>query len=132
FTSGDASRVVPLDLFRDLYLRGWSNPAGGDSVGQRKLRPADRTSDHLPGNLGGRYGTVWLGLQFRAAHGAISLAPEIPTARITRQGRRLVCEAWIAGLGHEPRDSRKPSTSLCGGGCVATSISTLCEGYGHF
>ena len=30
--------------------------------------------------------------QFRAAHGAVALAAEIPKARITRQGRRLVCQ----------------------------------------
>ncbi len=70
---------------------------------------------------------VWPGLQFRAAHGAISLAPEIPKARVTRQGRKVVFETWFVRLGHEPRDSRKPSTSLCGRRRVTTSGSAVCQ-----
>ena len=33
----------------------------------------------------------------------------------------------MAGLGHEPRDSRKPPTSLCGGRRVTASGSTICK-----
>ena len=75
----------------------------------------------------GDMGLYWLGLQFRAAHGAVTLAAEILKARVTRQGRRVVCQTWIVGLGHEPRDSRKPSTSLCGRRRVTASGSTVCQ-----
>ena len=57
------------------------------AVRQRGLGPADRTSDHLPGHLDGRHGIVRAGLKFRAAHGAVTLAAEVPKARVTRQGR---------------------------------------------
>ena len=50
------------------------------------LGPADRTSDHVPGYLGGRHGIVRAGLKFRAAHGGVTLASEILEARVTRQG----------------------------------------------
>src|SRR5271169_2010547 len=39
----------------------------------------------------------------------------------------MVCQAGIAGLGHEPRDSRKPSASICGRRRVTGSSSTVCQ-----
>src|SRR5208283_609704 len=55
---------------------------------------------------------------------------EILKTRVNQQGRRLVCRAWIVSLGHEPRDSRKPPTSLCGRRRVTASGPTVCQDYG--